>query len=137
MNIFTDGSYSPQYKLGVGAYLIIDSDMANTLTNLTIKDLKLKLSKNIIFQTFTDVKGSTDVEQKILDIALQDSKIVKSLVTIYTDCQKTQSTDIYSVVHIKGHTKQINRTGKDKIFDVVDKAVRKELRLLVAKKPKV
>ena len=132
MNIFVDGSYSNQNKIGVGAYIIIDSNTINTLTDLTIKDLKTKLSKDIVYKTFEDAKGSTDVEQKILDIALQDPKIGK-FVTIYTDCQKTKSNDKYSVVHVKGHTKQENRNNQDKIFDVVDKAVRKRLRQLVKK----
>ncbi len=132
MNIFVDGSYSPQKKIGVGAYIIINSDELTTLTNLTIAELKIKLATRIVYSTFTDAKGSTDVEQRILDLALINPSIGKLPLTIYTDCQKTQSTEKYNVVHIKGHTKQANRNGTDKIFDVIDKAVRKKLRELAS-----
>lgn len=131
MNIFVDGSYSPQKNIGVGAYIIISEDELNALTKLTIAELKIKLANDIIYSTFTDAKGSTDVEQRILDLALINESIEKLSLIVYTDCQKTQSTDKYNVVHVKGHNKQANRDSTDKIFDVIDKAVRKKLRQIV------
>ncbi len=130
MNIFVDGSYSPQSGIGVGAYIIIDSTTLSSLINLTIAELKVKLSKDIIYKTFKDAKGSTDVEQQILDIALASIGYDINK-TIYTDCQKTKSTNNYNVIHVKGHTKQSNRNNEEKIFDVVDKAARKKLRQVV------
>jgi len=135
MNIFVDGSYSPQKKIGVGAYVIIDSNRLKSLTNHTIADLKIELSKDIVYHEFSDVNGSTDVEKQILTLALSDKTVQNQPITVYTDCHKTQSTDSYTdsytVHHVKGHTKQINRQDTDKIFDVIDKATRKRLRKLV------
>lgn len=135
MNIFVDGSYSPQKKIGVGAYVIIDSNRLKSLVEYTIVDLKIELSKDIVYHEFNDATGSTDVEQQILTLALSDKTVQNQSVTVYTDCQKTQSTNSYTnsytVNHVKGHTKQTNRQDADKIFDVVDKAVRKRLRKLV------
>ena len=131
MNIFVDGSYSSQKKIGVGAYIIVSSDELATLTGLTISDLKVKLSNEIVYVIFKDAKGSTDVEQRILESALADPKIItaeKLQLTVYTDCHKTKSTDSYTVIYVKGHTKQTNRNNADKLFDVIDKAVRKKLR---------
>lgn len=132
MNIFVDGSYSPQKKIGVGAYIIIDSDTLSTLTDKTITELKSELSNDIMYQIFEGAKGSTDVEQKILEVSLQDKRINQSPISpiIFTDCQKTKFSK-HHVISVKGHTKQKNRTGNDKIFDVVDKAARKKLRQLI------
>lgn len=63
MNIFVDGSYSHQYKIGVGAYIIIDSDKLKTLENMSIHDLKVILSNDILYKIFKNAKGSTDIEQ--------------------------------------------------------------------------
>lgn len=133
INIFVDGSYSPQKDIGVGAYIVLKSDIMKKISKLDIQDLKQILFKRIKHVTFEKSKGSTDVEQKILEIALSDVKKSKKMndKIIYTDCQKTQSTDEYKVVHIKGHAKQDNRVGADKIFDVVDKFVRKKMREIV------
>ena len=133
MNIFVDGSYSNQRDTGVGAYIIISSEDLLKLSVLSIADLKIKLSKDIVYQVFKDSKGSTYVEQRILELALSNPKIIdKEKVTVYTDCQKTsKSINTYNVVHVKGHTKQANRVNTDKIFDVVDKTVRKRLREII------
>lgn len=100
---------------------------------MSIADLKVILSIDISYKIFKNAKGSTDIEQQILNVALQDPKIIlqKQSITVYTDCQKTQSNDNYKVEHVKGHTKQINRNNNDKIFDVIDKASRKYLRKII------
>lgn len=129
MNIFVDGSYSPQKQIGVGAYIIIDSVSLNSLTDKTIADLKIDLSSDVVYHIFKEAKGSTDVEQKILEIALEANKNINK---VYTDCQRTRTNDKYTVVHVKGHTKQVNRNDIiNKVFDVIDKAARKRLRQLV------
>ena len=128
MHIFVDGSYSPQKKIGVGAYIIIDLEKLNSLEMMPISDLKNILKNEIVYCVFEQPKGSTDVEQKILDLASNTVLLKKCLLTVYTDCQKTQTNDDYKVIHVKGHTKQKNRIGYEKIFDVIDKASRKRLR---------
>lgn len=134
MNIFVDGSYSPQQRVGVGAYLIINSEDLKSLVNLDIGELKNILSNDIVYKTFIDAKGSTDVEQRILDIALDvalNSNYPEMMMYVYTDCKKTNSTDCYTAIHVKGHDKQCNRNETDKLFDVIDKAARKKLRNII------
>ena len=131
MNIFVDGSYSPQMRLGVGAYIAIDTRKMIELSELTISQLKNIMEPMIKYFVFNDTKGSTDVEEKSLILALQAVNNTELTVSVYTDCQKAKTTQEYNVIHVKGHTKQINRTGYEKIFDVIDKKVRKRLRQCV------
>ena len=135
MHIFVDGSYSPQKMLGVGAYIIISSQDLEQFQTLSISELKIRMSNNINYCTFEKSNGSTDIEQKILSLALArleiDKVLLEKSLTVYTDCQKTKNSDFYNVVHVKGHTKQENRKGHEKIFDVIDKAARKRLRKLI------
>ena len=130
MNIFVDGSYSPQMKFGTGAYIIVSSEKMMELSKLTISELKIAVEPLIKYYVFKEAKGSTDVEQQCLLLALQAVNTTQPIV-VYTDCQKAQTTKAYNVIHIEGHTKQVNRIGYEKIFDVIDKKVRKYLRKMV------
>ena len=100
MNIFVDGSYSPQMKFGTGAYIIVGSEKMMELSKLTISELKITIEPLIKYYVFKEAKGSTDVEQQCLLLALQEVNTTQPIV-VYTDCQKAQTTKAYNVIHIK------------------------------------
>ena len=141
MNVFVDGSYSPQEKFGVGAYLFLSPEEMLIYKRFGIRELKTMLAKEIMYCVFEEAIGSTGVEQRALEIALTQvqTQVVVEKVTsvvdlrpiVYTDCQKTQTNIDYRVVHIKGHDPQRNRIGASKIFDIIDKAARKKLRTII------
>lgn len=131
--VFVDGSYSPQHHIGVGAYLILDRITCDRIEQLDIADLKMVLMNQIVYHVFQNIGGSTQTEQRILNLALRDP-LIDRFPFVYTDCQKSRSTNKYTVIHVKGHAKQQNRHNSSKIFDVVDKAARKKLRSIIKNK---
>ena len=115
---YTDASYSQFIKTSVVGYKIGN--------------------RKIILETLVDIKN-TQAElyavQKCIEICSQhypDKNII-----IYTDCQKAvqnYENEVYpkyvKLIKVDGHKKSILRDHNDKIFNLVDKATRKELRRL-------
>lgn len=113
---FTDASYSQQKSLSVVGYKI---------SNLPIK-----------LEILQDIKN-TQAELHAVNKCIDESKIMfpNRNIIIYTDCQraiKSFSEEEYpsfvTIEKIKGHIKTELRNDNDKVFNMVDKAVRRKLR---------
>ncbi len=75
IRLFCDGSVNPQKKIGFAAYFIYDE-------NLKTQDIKIK--------KFEDT-SSTKLELESLLWALEDERLEKQKVIVYTDCQNILS----------------------------------------------
>lgn len=113
---YTDASYSQFAKFSVVGYKI-----GNSRINLEI----LKNIKNTQAELYAIEKCIT-----ICNIQHVGKKIM-----IYTDCQKAiqnfqnnKYQKHINLIKVDGHKKNILRDNHDKIFNLVDKATRKELR---------
>lgn len=127
MNIFCDGSYSPQTGIGVGVYVSLTTQEVDEWVELPLKEIRTKLKPRVSICCTKEFLGSSGVEKHTLQSAL---RCIKDVIAIYTDCQKIcQDYDL--AVKIPGHSKGTNRVGPSKIFDGVDKLARKELRRVV------
>ena len=126
MNLFVDGSYSPSLGKGIGAYIILSDKEVENYSCLTIAELKKVLS--VSFCVVENINGCTQVEEYAVMHGL--TKCNSKFPTIWTDCQQICQT-YPTAQYIKGHAKQSERVGLEKIFDIVDKSARKELRRMV------
>ena len=110
---FTDASYSQHKSLSIIGYKIGEHDVVlEELLNVKNTQAELYAIKKCI---------------KVCNEIYPDDEII-----IYTDCQRAFKDPNYSpnitLQKIKGHKKGSLKTEDDKVFSIVDKAVRKKLR---------
>ena len=110
---FTDASYSQQKSISIIGYKIGDRDV-------TLEEL-------------INVKN-TQAELYAIDKCIKVCNEIHPTdeIIIYTDCQRAFKDPVYplniTLKKIQGHKKGSLKDEDDKIFSVVDKAVRKKLR---------
>ncbi|QSZ42855.1 ribonuclease H [Sulfurimonas aquatica] len=150
--LFTDGSVSPQSKIGFGAYLLLD----------TLEVLPNELQKKIKVKRFKD-SSSTKLELETLLWALNEESLINYKIEVYTDCQNIiglkdrrerlekneymtskdkviKNHELYKdffkrldildceFIKVKGHKKSSTKNKIDEIFTLVDRTTRKALR---------
>lgn len=111
---FTDASYSQQKEISVVGYKIGNLD--------------------IVFEELPKVKN-TQAELYAVEKCIEvcNKLYPKENIIIFTDCQRVFKNEYQSNItlqKIKGHKKSALKDENDKLFSVVDKAVRKYLREL-------
>lgn len=150
--IFCDGSLNPKNKIGYGAYLVLEDELAYC------DDLKSK----VIVKRFED-SSSTKLEIQTFLWAIKEPDLYDGEIFVYTDCQNLvelenrqerleknnyhsskgkllSNSELYkeffllrekysiTFIKVKGHKKNSLKDEIDKIFNIVDKASREALR---------
>lgn len=87
--IFTDAAISPQKNIAVGAYLYLDQNHLQKLTDYSIDQLTNELSSLITYQKYTTKKSTWTEIQNVIDALtfLHHQSEKNRPITIYTDCQ--------------------------------------------------
>ena len=160
LKLFTDSSVNPQTKIGFGAYLLCSDENAHdcSLVNLDNK-IKTKLFENtsstkLELQTFlwaleniedsnANIQVYTDC-QNMITLPLRREKLerseyrskngtLKSKHQLYKDFFNLIDKHNIEFIKVKGHKKNILKDHIDRIFNLVDKASRHQLRLYMHK----
>ncbi len=128
VNYYTDGSYSPQKKLGVAGFMVNDNIYLYTTTqkNTQCEYLAAKMSihhairhKNQNSKIFTDCAGIINTINK------EKWDKYPGLCKLLNELDGN-----IEWIKVKGHSKQSEKKEDDFQFQKIDKAVRKKLRNL-------
>lgn len=89
LSIFTDAAISPQQTIAVGAYLYLDQNHLQKLTDCSIEQLTRELADRMTYQKYNSKKSTWTEIQNVIDALtfLQNQSEKNNNVTIYTDCQ--------------------------------------------------
>lgn len=156
--LFTDASANPQTNIGYGAYLLLAEYQFNapyleekiktrrfkntTSSKLELQSLiwalgniKFKKRKIIIYTDSQNIISLLDRKEKLIknnytnkkDELLKNHKLYKRFYKLLTcnDCD---------IIKVKGHKKSEDKDSVDRVFTLVDRASRDELRAEVRKK---
>lgn len=111
---FTDASYSPDLKISIIGYKIGDQDViTENLPNVKNTQAELYAINKCI-----DICKELYLDQDII---------------IHTDCQRALKNEYpvgIKIKKVKGHKKKLFMNEDELLFNIVDKATRKELRKL-------
>lgn len=127
IEFFTDASFDPKTKTAVVGYMTnntITTQIINNTTNTQAELLAIMLAVEIIdvdqlYVIYTDCKTAVDLQLK--------PRYNKD---IYTDLLKIfQTYPNLKLEHLEGHKKSADKTDLDRKFAILDKYVRKQLRL--------
>ena len=153
IKLFTDSSVNPQEKIGFGSFLIIEDEnltLENLKKNIKIKRFENTSSTKLELQTFLwsleEIKNKDVIIEVYTDcqniIGLQDRKEKLEKNNFYSSSGKLmnnhelykeffEKTDKLNLVFIKvkGHKKSSLKDEIDTIFNLVDKASRRALRM--------
>ena len=158
LKLFTDSSVNPIDKIGFGAYLLCDEDSLNdcTLENLN-KKIKTKMFENtsstkLELQTFlwalsnvedyiTHIDVYTDC-QNMTTLPLRREKLekteyrskngkLKNKHELYKEFYRLIDKYNIEFIKVKGHKKSSLKDHIDKIFNLVDKESRHQLRVFM------
>ncbi len=158
LKLFTDSSVNPIDKIGFGAYLLCDEDSSNdcTLENLN-KKIKTKMFENtsstkLELQTFlwalsnvedhiTHIDVYTDC-QNMTTLPLRREKLekteyrskngkLKNKHELYKEFYRLIDKYNIEFIKVKGHKKSSLKDHIDKIFNLVDKESRHQLRVFM------
>lgn len=114
MNIYVDTSYSPQHKVAVIAWGV---------------------SPEEIYTDILNCNGPAIAEKFGLQRAIEYATCRGLTATIYSDHQASSNIELpvgFNLVWIKGHDRSSNKvTEEQRMFSIIDKRARKELRSLV------
>lgn len=143
IKLFTDSSVNPQKKIGFGSFLVVQNE------NILFENLKESIKTKEFENT-----SSTKFELETLLWALEEIKNNEDcIIEVYTDCQniiglknrreklETANNELYKeffekidkmnlvFIKVKGHKKSSLKDEIDTIFNLVDKASRRALRM--------
>jgi len=143
IKLFTDSSVNPQKKIGFGSFLVVQNE------NILFENLKESIKTKEFENT-----SSTKLELETLLWALEEIKNNEDcIIEVYTDCQniiglknrreklETANNELYKeffekidkmnlvFIKVKGHKKSSLKDEIDTIFNLVDKASRRALRM--------
>lgn len=143
IKLFTDSSVNPQKKIGFGSFLVVQNE------NILFENLKESIKTKEFENT-----SSTKLELETLLWALEEIKNNEDcIIEVYTDCQniiglknrreklETANNELYKeffekidkmnlvFIKVKGHKKSSLKDEIDSIFNLVDKASRRALRI--------
>ena len=143
IKLFTDSSVNPQKKIGFGSFLVVQNE------NILFENLKESIKTKEFENT-----SSTKLELETLLWALEEIKNNEDcIIEVYTDCQniiglknrreklETANNELYKeffekidkmnlvFIKVKGHKKSSLKDEIDTIFNFVDKASRRALRM--------
>lgn len=151
-NIFIDGSLNPQKKIGYGSYLVLDEDMAYTeelKSKVVLKRFEDTSSTKLEVQNFlwcidsincddcminiyTDCQNLVGLEERREKLESKNyytskDKLIKNH-ELYKEFYRLFDRYKFNFIKVKGHKKNSLKNEIDKIFNIVDKASREELR---------
>lgn len=143
IKLFTDSSVNPQEKIGFGSFLVVQNE------NILFENLKESIKTKEFENT-----SSTKLELETLLWALEEIKNNENcIIEVYTDCQniiglknrreklEIANNELYKeffekidkmnlvFIKVKGHKKSSLKDEIDTIFNLVDKASRRALRM--------
>lgn len=152
IKLFIDGSCNPQKKIGYGSYLLLDDDnydleqlkskvvfkkfedTSSTKLEIqtllwTLKDLDIKDAQIEIYTDCQNLIGLIDRKEKLqtLDYHSSSGKLLNNS-ELYKEFFELLDMYEFTLVKVKGHKKNSLKDEIDKIFNLVDKGSRSELR---------
>ncbi len=114
MNIYVDASYSPPHKVAIVAWGI---------------------SPEEIYIETIRCNGVAIAEKHALQRAIEHATRLGLTATIYSDHQASSKIELpqgFNLIWIKGHDRTSNKvTEEQKMFSIIDRRARRELRALV------
>ena len=87
--IFSDAATSPQTGISVGAFLCLDQEYINNLTERSLADLTANLSKLIVYNQYKSKKSTWSEIKTVIDALhiIQKNTKPGQVIEIYSDCQ--------------------------------------------------
>lgn len=130
MNYYTDGSYSPQKKIGVAGFMVNDQQIYlkdTTEKNTQCEYLAVTMAlKHAIKEGNNSIKIFTDCAGVINTINKNKRAKYPELFALLDKLADKQINVEW--IKVKGHSKKANKNEDDLNFQKIDKAVRKKLR---------
>lgn len=139
LTLFTDGSVSPQTKIGYGAYLLLGEDKSSIKVKYFENTSSSKLELETLLWALHDIEDASSYEitvytdsQSIVGLDARRSKILKNTTlknyALYKGYFQITDTLNLSIIKVSGHLKSSLKNETDQYFAMVDKAARHALR---------
>lgn len=149
MHLFTDCSVSPKTHTGVGGYLYLedrneateDSIELKSFENVSSTELELRtllwalnsienLTEGLlIFTDSQNIVGLLDRRERLEQKEFRNAtgKVLKHA-EIYQEFFQLSDKLNFEVIKVRGHSRKSEKTNLERIFSLLDRATRKELR---------
>jgi ribonuclease HI len=152
MHLFTDCSVAPRKRIGVGGYLwvesienssnlLADKIKLNTFENVSSTELELRtllwalesFSKSghelYIYTDSQNIVSLLDRRKRLEKNVFRNAsgKLLKHNV-IYREFYQMADDLNFDVIKVKGHCRSAEKSGPERIFSLLDRSTRKELR---------
>jgi ribonuclease HI len=139
LTLFTDGSVTPQTKIGYGAYLLLIDGQASIKVQHFENTSSSKLELETLLWALGDIEDASRHEitlytdsQNIVGLDARRAKITKNTTlknhALYQAYFQITDTLNLSIIKVSGHLKSSLKDETDKYFSMVDKAARQALR---------
>jgi len=149
MHLFTDCSVAPQTRSGIGGYLYLedlnevsaDSIQLKSFENVSCTELELRTllwalnslkfrGKDLkIYADSQNITGLLDRRQRLEQKEFRNAsgKVLKHA-EIYREFYQLADELSFEVIKVRGHSRKSEKTELERIFSVLDRRTRNELR---------